>query len=103
MTDDMTPTDAINAFLYGCSELHVTSDGIHPDNDPEHLHTMGALSVLVYRLVVAEETPWQMAVARLATLTGALLVSPELGNGPEIVRKWLIARSEVLELRLAAG
>jgi hypothetical protein len=101
---NMTPDDAINAFLYGCSELDVTEDGVAPDMDPEHLQTMGALSVLIYRLVVAEESPWQMALARLAVLTGALLVSSELGSGPEIVAKWQAAKSEAFELaRLAAS
>jgi hypothetical protein len=43
-------------------------------------------------------------VARLSTLTAALLVSPQLGDGPQIAAKWLTAKSEVFELwRLAAS
>jgi hypothetical protein len=54
----MTPDDAIGSFLYGCSELHATADvGLHPDNDQETLDALGALSVVVYRCVVASETP----------------------------------------------
>jgi hypothetical protein len=89
--------------LYGQQRLQITNDGLHPDNDPDDLQTMGALSVLVYRLAAASETPFDCALARLATLTGALLVSPQLGGGPEIVKKWAVARAEVLLLQLPAS
>ena len=99
----MTPDDLVGSFLYGCSELDVNDHGIAPDMDPAHLATMGPLSVLTFRCVVAGDTPWELAVARLSTLTAALLVSSELGSGAEIVTKWLAARSEVYELWQLAG
>ena len=101
----MSPEDVTGMFLYGCSELHATPDiGLQPDNDQETLDTLGALSLLVYRCVVAGDSPWELAVSRLCTLTAALVVSPQLGNGPEIAAKWQAAKAEVFELwRLAAS
>jgi hypothetical protein len=99
----VTPDDVIGAFMYGQNQLQVNDAGLKADNDPEDLQTMGALSVAVYRLTADSDTPVQAALARLAVVTGGLLVSKDLGQGDTIVRKWLTARSEVLDLQLAAN
>jgi hypothetical protein len=100
----MTGDDIIGTFLYGLGRLRVDDNGLTPDNDPDMQTTVGALCVAVYRVAAGRDaTPFDMALSRLAVLTGGLLVTPTLGHGPDIVRKWLIARSEVLELQLAAN
>ncbi len=100
---NMTPDDVIGCFLFGLSDLHVTDDGLAPDNDAEHLQAVGTLSVLVYRIAAASEAPYDLALARLATLTGGLLLSSQLGGGPEIVQKWRLAKAEVVALQLAGN
>jgi hypothetical protein len=104
MTDEgFTANDVVDMFLYGLQRLHVDDAGLEPGNDPADLQTVGALSVLVYRIAATAETPYHLALSRVAVLTGALIASPELGGGDSIARKWLIARAELLELRLAAN
>jgi hypothetical protein len=101
MNDD---EHVIGIFLYGLGQLQVDDNRLIPDaNDEDDLQTIGALCVQVYRITAAGITPFDMALSRLAVLTGALLISPTLGHGPDIVRKWLLARSEVLELQLTAN
>lgn len=97
--EDFTPDDIIGVFLYGLHQLQVDDAGLTPDNDPDDLQTIGALSVLAYRVAAACGTPIDMALCRCAVLTGALIASPELGQGDTIVRKWATARAEVLELQ----
>jgi hypothetical protein len=100
MTDqDFAPDDIIGIFMYGLHQLHVDAGGLTPDNDPDALQTIGALSVLVYRIAAACDTPFHMALSRCAVLTGALIASPELGQGDTIAHKWRTARDEVLELQ----
>lgn len=101
MTDGFTPDDVIGCFLYGLDRLQVDDHGL-TDNDPDDLQTVGALSVLVYRVAAACDTPYHMALSRCAVLTGALVASKELGHGDTIVHRWLIACAELLDLRLAA-
>jgi hypothetical protein len=103
MTTDFTPDDVIGCFLYGLDRLQVDDAGLTDDNDPDDLQTVGALSVLVYRIAATCDTPFHLALARVAVLTGGLIASPELGSGDSIARKWLIATAELLELRLAAN
>lgn len=100
MTDeDFTPDAIIDIFVYGLHQLQVNDAGLRPDNDPDDLQTVGALSVLVYRIAAACDTPFHMALSRCAVLTGALIASPGLGQGDPIVHKWRTARDEVLELQ----
>jgi hypothetical protein len=100
----MNPDDVIGCFLYGLHQLRVDDSGLVPGaNDEDDLHTVGALSVAVYRIVARCDTPRDLALSRLAVTTGGLLASQWLGGGETIVRKWLIARAEALELQLAGN
>jgi hypothetical protein len=101
--DAFTPDDVVGCLLFGLDRLQVDDDGLTDDNDPADLQTVGALSVLVYRIAATCDTPFHLALSRVSVMTGALLASREFGNGATIVRKWLIARAELLELRLAAN
>jgi hypothetical protein len=82
-------------------QLRTDDTGLTADNDPDDLLTVGALSVLVYRLASACDTPFDMALSRCAVLTGALVAAHELGCGDMVVAKWREARDEVLQLQNA--
>jgi hypothetical protein len=100
---DFTPDDLVNVFLYGLHQLKVNANGLAAGNDPDDLQTCGALSVLVYRVASACDTPYDMALSRCAVLTGALVASKALGQGAAIVPKWRNARDEVLALQNAGN
>jgi hypothetical protein len=71
----MTPEDIIGCFLFGLTELKVNNYGLVPGaNSEDDIAAIGALAVLAYRIADRGQTPTDLALSRLATTTGALLV-----------------------------
>lgn len=96
MTDD--DRRIIDCFRYSLTRLHIDDDGLTPDNTLPELNAVAYFAMRTKAITAAGDSPEELLLHRLAELTGDLLVTPWLGDGPAAVREWLIARGELLEL-----
>jgi hypothetical protein len=100
----MTPDELVSAYMYCLTErLAVDDMGLLPGVDPLDIQAAGAGSILIYRLAARSQTPSDCALARLAVLTGSLLVAGRDLDGARIVRQWINALDEYESLQRAAN
>lgn len=92
----------VGVFLYAQTLLNIDDTGLTDDNQVDDLVTVAKLCLKVKTMTAAGDTLEQLCLHRLATLTEGVLVT---GVTPsrQAVKQWLIARAELVELRLAAS
>jgi hypothetical protein len=100
MTDD--ERRLCDIFIYSLSLLHVDDTGLTADNLLADMNAIAYACRQVKAITAAGDTPEQLALHRLACLTEDVLVT-YIFPDRQVVRDWLIARAELLELRLAAN
>jgi hypothetical protein len=104
----MTDDQILAAFLHGMPKLHIDDYGLTNETNPLDATTMVWLANELYCRIKSEgqvpNTPHDWCVQRLAMLTAAVILGPTLGASKarrkRVVRKWLIARSELLQMRI---
>jgi hypothetical protein len=100
----MIPDELVGTFEYSLREvLRVDDIGLRPEVDELDRHAVGTIALLVYRLAARSQTPSDCALARLAVLTGSLLVAGRDLTGARIVRQWITALDEYESLQRAAN
>jgi hypothetical protein len=95
----MTDDELVGVFLYAQTRLRVDDSGLTADNTIADLNTVAKLCLDVKAITAAGDTPFQLALNRLAALTESVLVTLAIPD-PQAVRAWLVARGELLELRI---
>lgn len=89
------------AFADVLPQLRITDNGLDREQNSYGTVVVTADLVAEVKTYTAEgHTPEEMLLHRLACLTGDLLTTAVLPPDPQIVRDWLIARAELVELRL---
>jgi hypothetical protein len=100
MTDE--ERHAIDEFLSAIRRLRVDEKGIAPDYGFAELNPIAKQCFAVEDITAAGNTPEEILLHRVARLTGDLITTVILGEGESIVREWLIARAELLQIGLSA-
>ncbi|MBV9350804.1 MAG: hypothetical protein JOZ23_04610 [Mycobacterium sp.] len=90
----------VGAFLYGQTLLNIDDTGLTEDNQLDDLVTVATLCLKVKAITAAGDTLEQLCLHRLATLTEEVLFTGAV-RSRQAVKQWLIARAELLELKLA--
>ena len=98
----MTDDDITGIFLFSLTLLDVDDNGLTDDNDIHDLEAIAKLCRDVKAITAAADTPYQMALFRLAVLTEDVLVTWVIPDR-QVVKAWVLARAEVLKLRLAGN
>jgi hypothetical protein len=100
----VTDESTIDLFIRSQSLLHVEEGdaSVTADNIPADLEAVAQVAADVLTLTANANSPFEIAVYRLALLTLKVVVTYVVPDR-EIVRRWQIARTEVLLLQLAAG
>jgi hypothetical protein len=98
----LEPDRVPGAFVFGISQLEVTDDGLAPGHQVEVLDVIATLAKALNLLTLAERSPAEMLLRRLAMatldlLSTALMHTPE---DAEIVTTWRQAYAEWLECQL---
>lgn len=89
--------DAFEQLLVG---LDVDDHGLTRDNDLQHLNAIAGFSYAVIDVTTDAANPREMLTNRLARITQELLTTLFRGcDGDRIVREYLLARAELLELK----
>jgi hypothetical protein len=99
MTDDERTT--INEFITALGQLRTYKNGIAPDYDFAELNPIAKQCFVVEGITAAGNTPEEILLHRLAKLTGDLITTLVLDGGGTVVREWLTARAELLQLGLS--
>ncbi len=92
----------VDEFVAELSRLRADENGLAPDYGFAELNPIAKLCYEVENLTTDADTPEELLLHRVAILTGDLIAAVILGGGRTIVREWLIARAELLRLRLSA-
>ncbi len=98
MTDgDRRTIDLLVSMLGG---LRVDVHGPTSDNHQGYLNSLANLCLEVEVITAAGNTPEEILLHRVARLTGDLITTLAQAGADAIVREWLGARVELLQLRL---
>ncbi|MDT5354455.1 MAG: hypothetical protein QOJ56_2987 [Mycobacterium sp.] len=89
-------------FIYSLILLHVDDTGLTADNGLSDINAIAYACRQVKAITAAGDTPEQLALHRLAVLTENVIVTYVFPDR-QVVRDWLIARAELLELRLTCN
>jgi len=89
-------------FVRAQTLLHVDDDGLTDENEQDDLEAIAQIIPEIKQLTAAGDTPEQMAIHWLAICTERLLLTWARPDR-QAVRDWLVARSELLELRLTCN
>jgi hypothetical protein len=99
MTDgDRRTIDLLVSMLGG---LRVDVHGPTSDNHQDYLNSLANLCLEVEVITAAGNTPEEILLHRVARLTGDLITTLAQAGADAIVREWLGARVELLQLRLS--
>jgi hypothetical protein len=71
------------------------------DNHQDYLNSLANLCLEVEVITAAGNTPEEILLHRVARLTGDLITTLAQAGADAIVREWLGARVELLQLRLS--
>jgi hypothetical protein len=100
MTDD--ERHLIGVFLYSLTLLRVDEESLTPGNDLSDMNAVAKLCLDVKAITAPGDTPEQLSLHRLACLTEDLLITYVFPDR-QVVKAWMCARAELLDLRLAAN
>lgn len=97
----MTPNDRhkCDVFAKSLNLLEVDDDGLTDNNDFTEIKAIAQLCPEIKQIAAASETPEQLALYRVAVLTEAVCLTWGMANR-KAVKDWLIARGELLVLRI---
>jgi hypothetical protein len=95
----MTDEERTTVFIAMQAGLRHNDDGLTPDNRLGYLNPLAKLCLDVKAITAAGDSPFQLALHRLATLTEDMIVT-RFFPSRKTVHDWLIARAELLEVRL---
>jgi hypothetical protein len=98
----MTPDERCETFVRALTLLDVDDDGLTDNNNLDDLEAIAQICPDVKNITSPGDSPYALALHRLAVLTEDLLVTYVFPDR-QVVRGWLIARAELLDLRLAAN
>jgi hypothetical protein len=91
-----------DTFVRAQTLLTVDDDALTDDNDLNDLEAIAAVLPQVKEFTAAGDTPEQLAIHRLACCTERLLLTWARPDR-QAVKDWLLARGELLDLRLAGN
>ena len=92
--------DTITQFQASLSGLQLDNEGLAPRHNPlPKLNQIAGLARAVIEKTGLPETPEEGLAHRLAVLTEHLLTTTLAHGSPALVRAWLLARAELLELQ----
>jgi len=93
--------EILDAFEQSLVSLDVDERGLTRNNDLADLNAVAALSYAVIDVTADAANPREMLTHRLAHIAQELLTTLFKGSdGNRIVRQYLLARAELLELKL---
>ena len=92
----------VGVFLYGQTLLNIDDNGLTDDNRLDDLEAVAKLCLKVKAITAGGDTPEQLCLHRLATLTEDVLVTWVIPCR-QAVKQWLIGRAELVELTLASN
>jgi hypothetical protein len=97
----MNPADRhkCDIFVRSLKFLHVDDDGLTDDTDFTDVKAIAQLCPEITEITKAGDTPEQLALHRVAVLTESVCLTWGMAN-PKAVKEWLIARGELLVLRI---
>lgn len=98
----MTADEIIDVFIRSLNLINTDENGLTADNLPVDMEAIAQICPEIRAITAAGETPFQLALHRLAALTEQVVTTYVLPDRA-IAKAWLIARGEVLELRLAGN
>jgi hypothetical protein len=97
----MTPEERMcEVFIRSLNLLHADSDGLTDETEFDDIKAIAQIAPDVQELTATGNTPYSMMLHRLAALTEALCLSWGGDPNPKLVKGWLIARAELVELRI---
>jgi hypothetical protein len=88
-------------FVESLELLDVDDTGLTADNRLADMNAIAYACQQVKAIAAPGDTPEQLALNRLAVLTEDLLVTYVFPDR-RVVRDWLVARSELLQLRITS-
>jgi hypothetical protein len=91
--------DLCGTFLYGLTRLQVDEHGLSADNELADLNAVAALCIGVKIATADGDTPEQLCLHRVATLTERLITTWVVRDD-RAAGDWMIARAELLQLSL---
>lgn len=97
----MTPENrrAIEIFVLSQKFLHCDENGLTDECEFDDVKAIADTCPMIREICRGFNTPEEFALHRLATLTEAVCMTFGQPN-PAAVKAWLIARGELLELRI---
>lgn len=96
-------SDTITQFQASFNGLVLDSEGLAPrDNPLSKLNRVAELALAVIALTTKPATPEDVLAHRLAVLTKEMLATTWNHGSPGLVKAWMKARAELLELQAAA-
>jgi hypothetical protein len=97
----MTPEERLcEIFIRSLNLLHVNHDGLSDQTELDDIKAVAQIAPDVQELAATGNTPYSMMLHRLATLTESLCLSWGGDPNPKLVKAWMIARCELLQLRI---
>jgi hypothetical protein len=99
----MTPAElhTSTVFVQSLRLMHVDDDGLTDACDATDLNAIHQICPDVVNIGAVGDTPYALALWRLASLTERVLMTWGRPD-PQAVKAWLLARAEVLDLKLGA-
>lgn len=93
--------ETIQLFQASLSGVQLDSEGLAPRANPvDKLNRIAELADATLQITNTNAcTPEHMLAHRLAMLTRQLLTTALMPGSPELVKSWLMARAELLELQ----
>ena len=89
----------VNRLRAALTRLRVDDDGLTRDNDIRHLDHIAELTYAVLEATADADTPRDLLANRLARLTQRVISTLFRGeDGRTVVREFLLARAELIEL-----
>lgn len=96
----MSTSATIHALQASFNGLVLDSEGLSPrDNPLPKLNKIAELAVAVIELTKSPINAEDVLAHRLAVLTKEMLATTWNHGSPDLVRSWMLARAELLELQ----
>lgn len=93
-------SNVIADFQASFNGLVLDTEGLAPRENPlPKLERIAELALAVIAITKSPVTPEDMLAHRLAVLTKKLLTTALFHGSPQLVKSWMLARAELLELQ----
>jgi hypothetical protein len=91
--------NTIDIFTKSLTLLHVDDNGLTDETELDDIKAIAQICPQIRDITAAGETPEDLALHRLATLTERVCLTWGVANR-QAVKEWSIARAELLVLRI---